>query len=151
MKAFVNSNQIYIVVAKRVGLNCVFDPIATLVLILRNHRTLELIQKLPIINVRDVIHFENNGKHYLALSDDTSVEKSLSRQTIYVYRSDRMRGLRAECWFSLFQKLHFDNAIQLSAFTYGTVYSQNQYLLAKNASQVSIWKQKGIYIPISMS
>lgn len=141
VEAFVNSDQVHVVVAKRVGLNCVFDSTATLVFLLRNHRSLELIQRLPVINVRDIIHFDSNDKHYLALSDDTSVETSLNRQTIYVYRSDR---LRTQCSFSLFAKLHFDNAFQLSAFTYGTVYSPNQYLLAANASQLSVWKLSGI-------
>ncbi len=119
------------------------DLSGTLIFVLRNYRTIELIQKLPVISVVDVIHFESNGKHYLALSDGTSYESSMNPQTIYIYRSDLMKE---KCRFTLFQKLYLDNVLQLSAFTYGTIHSQQQYLVAINSSNVSIWKQRGIYL-----
>ena len=141
MTAFLNANEVNIVVTKQFGYSCMSDTAGTLVFVLRNYRTLELVQKIPVLNVVDVVHFENNGKHYLALSDGTPIESSLSPQTIYIYRSELTKQ---KCSFSLFQKLYFDGVIQLSAFTYGTIHSEQQYLVAINSSKVIVWKQNGI-------
>ncbi|CAG2120562.1 unnamed protein product, partial [Medioppia subpectinata] len=101
--AFMRQNQVYVVVAKQYGLNCMTDNTGTLILILKNYRTLELIQTIPVLNVGDVVHFENYGKDYLAISDGISaVMSSKGRQSIYIYRTDSIRN---NCGFSLFQTI----------------------------------------------
>ncbi len=133
-------NELYIVVTKNYKTNCMTDNTATLIFVLQNSYTFKLVQSIPLLNVMDVIHFENNGKHYLALSDATPAEESKSPQTIYIYRNDR---IDQRCSFSLFQKLEFDNVIQLAAFSFGTIHSEHQYIAAANRTQISIWKQEG--------
>ncbi len=123
-------------------MNCMTDNTVNL-FVLHNPNTFKLVQRIPLLNVMDVIHFENNGKHYLALSDATPVEESKNGQTIYIYRNDRNSE---GCSFSLFQKLQFDNVIQLAAFSFGTINSEQQYIAAANRTQISIWKQEGNHI-----
>jgi hypothetical protein len=119
------------------------DNSATLIFVLQNSNTFKLVQRIPLLNVVDVIHFKNNGKHYLALSDVTPAEESKSPQTIYIYRNDQNGQ---SCSFSLFQKLEFDNVIQLAAFSFGTIHSEQQYIAAANRTLISIWKQEGNHI-----
>ncbi|XP_054153101.1 uncharacterized protein LOC128951843 [Oppia nitens] len=142
--AFLRQSVVHIVVGKHRGMNCILDSTGTLIFVLKYHRTLELIQSLSVINVVDIIYFENNRKYYLALSEGTSGDGSIGSHIIHIYRNDYISDYRQhKCSFSLFQRLYFNNAIQLSTFTFGTVYSHHQYLTAFNSSNVIVWKLKG--------
>jgi len=138
---FLKNGNLYIVLTRNYRTSCMTDNTGTLIFILHNYNTFELVQQIPLLNIADAVHFENHGKHYLVLSDETPAEESKNPQTIYIYRDFDTNNRHS---FSLFQKLQFDNVRHLSTFSFGTIHSEQQYIAAANRSHLNIWKQEGI-------
>lgn len=137
---FEMKNEIYVAVARNIPDRCMVSDTGSLLFVWKNRRNLTLIQRFPLPQVSDILHFISSGLHYIALSDVSSSEETKSPQSVHIYRNVERNG---SCHFSLFQTLPFDNVEQLSAFAFGTVYSQEVMLAALNRTLVSVWNSAG--------
>lgn len=123
--------------------NCASVNYGSSIFIWDQNNNFHLIQRIPLIHVSDIVHFENNEKHYLAISDSSQESVTQSAQNIYIYRN---QFNKRNCSFYLFQKLEFENTLQLEAFTFGKSNSPQQFLAAVSNSLVKIWQLQGIII-----